>query len=83
METHQNSWHSVNKVVHDGIRCCVSNYYFSDGNLIDDFHVTTFRGRPSQKLRNVILKIDTLIRSNIRKIFKKGIKENPHQYRKK
>ncbi len=83
METHQNSWHSVSKVVHDGIRCCVSNYYFSDHKeSTNDFHVTTFRGRPTQRLRNVILKIDGLIRSNIRKVFSKGIKENAHKYRK-
>jgi len=84
METHQNSWHSVNKVGYEGIRCCVSNYYFSDETYrTDAFHVTTFRGRPSQKLRNVILKIDALLRTNIRKIFKKGIKENKHKYHNK
>ncbi len=83
MQTHKNSWHSVNKVFHDGIRCCVSNYYFSDDiHETNEFHVTSFRGRPSQKLRNVILKIDTLLRTNIRKIFKKGIAENTHKYRK-
>jgi len=84
METHKNSWHSVNKVRYDGIRCCVSNYYFSDNiEEKNDFHVTSFRGRPSQKLRNVVLKIDTLLRTNIRKIFKKGITENTHKYRRK
>ncbi len=83
METHQNSWHSVNRVRYDGVRCCVSNYYFSEGkNRIDDFHVTTFRGRPSQKIRNIILKVDGRLRSTIRKIFRKGIKENAHKYRK-
>ncbi len=83
MATHQKSWHSVNKVLHDGIRCCVSNYYFSDDNHeTQEFHVTSFRGRPSQKFRNVVLKIDTLLRTNIRKIFKKGIIENAHKYRK-
>ena len=29
MATHQRSWHSVNKVEGDTIRCCISNYYFS------------------------------------------------------
>ncbi len=86
METHEKSWHSVEKVTFDGIRCCVSNYYFSDTDKMlstNDFHVTTFRGRPSQQFRNIILRIDSSLRSNIRKIFKKGIKENKHQYQKK
>ena len=81
METHQDSWHSVNRVEYEGVRCCVSNYYFSDGpKSTDDFHVTTFRGRPSQKLRNIILRLDGNLRSTIRKIFRKGIKENAHKY---
>src|SRR5262249_12355100 len=29
METNRRSWHSVNPVQHDGVRCCVSNYFFS------------------------------------------------------
>ena len=29
METNKQSWHSVNIVITDKIRCCVSNYYFS------------------------------------------------------
>lgn len=28
MATHQQSWHSVSKVLIDDVRCCVSNYYF-------------------------------------------------------
>lgn len=85
MATHQTSWHSVNKVEVDKIRACVSNYYFSEtpiGNE-DFFHVTTFRGRPGQYLRNSILKLDSTLRMGIRKLFKKGIKENPHVYKKK
>ena len=84
MATHQKSWHSVNEVLVDDVRRCVSNYYFSKEPLLhdDDFHVTTFRGRPSQKIKDFILRIDNTIRSSIRKIFKKGIRENPHQYKK-
>ena len=85
MATHQNSWHSVNKVTKEKIRrCCVSNYYFSDKPIqsTDSFHVTSFRGRPSEKVKDFILKIDTGIRSGIRKVFKKGIRENPHKYNK-
>lgn len=84
MATHEKSWHSVNKVLSDQVRCCVSNYYFSKEPLLEDenFHVTTFRGRPNQNTRNIILKIDNGLRSFVRKIFKKGIIENPHHYKK-
>jgi hypothetical protein len=84
MATHQKSWHSVNKVTVDRSRNCVSNYYFSDTALtpIDRFHVTTFRGRPGQNLVNQILKIDSVLRMGVRKLFKKGIVENPHVYKK-
>ena len=84
MATHNASWHSVSKVETDGVRCCVSNYYFSEEPLTqnDQFHVTTFRGRPDQKLKNVILTSDGALRGAIRKIFKKGIRSNPHVYKK-
>lgn len=84
MATHRKSWHSVNKVLHDDVRCCISNYYFSDAPLLDsdDFHITTFRGRPSQKIKDIIFRFDNNLRSSVRKLFKKGIRENPHQYKK-
>ena len=84
MSTHKNSWHSVNKINTNEIRCCVSNYYFSKTPLLptDKFHITSFRGRPGQKFKDMILRIDNTIRTGIRKIFKKGIRENPHKYKK-
>ena len=84
MTTHQKSWHSVSKVLKEDIRCCVSNYYFSKQPLLesDTFHVTTFRGRSSEKVKDLFLRVDTTLRSNIRKLFKKGMRENPHQYKK-
>ncbi len=84
MATHQNSWHSVNKVLADNTRCCVSNYYFSDTPVrkTDTFHVTSFRGWPKQKIKDIVLQLDTTLRMSVRKIFKKGIRENPHQYKK-
>jgi|TARA_B110000908_G_C10189384_1_gene419708 Rps23 Pro-64 3,4-dihydroxylase Tpa1-like proline 4-hydroxylase len=84
MATHQSSWHSVSPVLVDSSRNCVSNYYFSNNPLQanDKFHVTTFRGRPGQVITNQVLKIDSFLRMNIRKLFKKGIKENPHVYKK-
>ncbi|MGY0391746.1 2OG-Fe(II) oxygenase [Bizionia sp. KMM 8389] len=84
MATHQSSWHSVSPVIADASRNCISNYYFSSNPLLenDTFHVTTFRGRPEQLLRNQILKVDSFLRMTLRKLFKKGIKENPHVYKK-
>jgi len=84
MATHNRSLHSVSKVNFDGFRCCISNYYFSRTPLFasDKFHVTSFRGRPENKLEDVILQIDMILRMTIRRIFKNGIKENPHVYKK-
>ena len=84
MATHSNSIHSVSPVNHNCSRCCVSNYYFSNTPLqvTDAFHVTSFYGRPENKTTNVILKLDTFLRMSLRKFFKKGIKENPHVYKK-
>lgn len=84
MATHQKSWHSVSKVLTDNIRCCISNYYFSEKPLLesDQFHVTTFRGNPSEKIKDKILQVDNFFRATARKFFKKGVRENPHQYKK-
>lgn len=84
METHNNALHSVSPIVYDGYRRCVSNYYFSDSPLKDSdrFHVTSFRGRPENKMADLVLQLDTFLRMTLRKIFKKGIKENPHVYKK-
>ena len=84
METHNNSLHSVSPVVHEGYRCCVSNYYFSNKPMReeDTFHVTPFRGRPENKLSDFVLRVDAQLRMIVRRFFKKGIKENPHVYKK-
>lgn len=84
MVTHNQSLHSVSPVIFDGLRCCISNYYFSKNPVYatDKFHVTSFRGRPEHKITDTILKIDTFLRMNLRKLFKKGIVENPHVYKK-
>ncbi|GAA4238217.1 hypothetical protein GCM10022291_27850 [Postechiella marina] len=84
MATHSKSWHSVNKVKVDSSRRCISNYYFNDLPLraSDKFHVTKFRGRPGDTLKNLILDADASLRMLIRKVFKKGIRKNPHIYKK-
>lgn len=84
MATHSTSWHSVNEVKVDVERQCISNYYFSSLPLQEhkSFHITTFKGRPNQKLLNAILSADGKLRMGIRKLFKKGIRKNPHIYKK-
>ena len=83
MATHHRSWHSVSPITADGFRCCVSNYYFADEPLRpdDQFHVTTFRGRPEQKVRDVLLRADASARMALRKVFSKGVVENEHLYK--
>jgi Rps23 Pro-64 3,4-dihydroxylase Tpa1-like proline 4-hydroxylase len=83
MATHEKSWHSVSQVLVDRSRCCVSNYYFSAKPLEDHeyFHVTSFRGRPEQPVRDLLLQGDIALRQGIRKVFKKGIVDNPHVYK--
>ncbi len=85
MATHNHSWHSVSKVNVPKTRCCVSNYYFSKTPWLDNskFHVTTFRGRPEEKLKDRVLQADAFLRNQARKFFKKGIIDNPHVYKKK
>lgn len=83
MVTNKKSWHAVSKVK-KGYRCCVSNYYFSKTPMIDEdyFHVTSFRGFPEEKIKDVVLKGDIALRSAIRKIFPKGAVETKHVYKK-
>ena len=84
MATHRSSWHSVNPVLEGSRRCCISNYYFSPVplDMQDYFHVTSFRGRPGQTVTDLALQTDILLRNGIRKVFQKGIIENPHVYKK-
>lgn len=85
MVTNQHSWHSVSKNVSDQQRCCISNYYFSDYPVGADeyFHPTSFRGRPDEPIRDVVLQADAAARGAIRKLFPKGVHDNKHTYKKK
>jgi Rps23 Pro-64 3,4-dihydroxylase Tpa1-like proline 4-hydroxylase len=84
MATHERSWHSVSQVTVDRSRCCISNYYFSAKPLEDHayFHITSFRGRPEQPVRDLVLQGDIALRQGIRKVFKKGVVESQHLYKK-
>jgi len=45
--------------------------------------VTSFRGRPEQPVRDLVLQGDIALRQAVRTVFKKGIVENKHVYKKK
>lgn len=84
MVTNTSSYHSVSKVVSDGKRCCVSNYYFSKipAEPKEYFHVTSFYGRPEEPVKDLALRADTFLRNFIRKFTKRRIVETKHIYRK-
>ena len=81
METNRSSWHSVNEIVHDGARCCVSNYYFStvSPDAEDYFHATSFRGEQAGA-DDLIMQIDNALRTKILKSLP-GLYKNPHVYK--
>lgn len=83
MITNRYSWHSVSPVLSDDLRCCVSNYYFSEKPADEQayFHVTSFRGRPGQPLRDLILRADASLRMAVRKIFPRGAVDSNHYYK--
>lgn len=74
MSTNDKSWHSVNEVRTDGIRRCVSNYYFSPNspNGYETTHVTYFMARPEQKFRRMLTKVDSDVRTVLRKVKRSG-----------
>jgi len=68
METNDKGWHSVNKVLVETPRCCVSNYYFSKESPKTDinyYHVTSFLGRPEEKWKRFLGRIDNFSRQLI------------------
>ncbi len=75
MATNDKSWHSVNEVKPDNLRCCVSNYYFSPNspNGYETAHVTYFQARPEQTVRRLITKADSDLRTLLRKVVKRGL----------
>ncbi len=78
METNKTSWHSVSPVNVDGPRCCVSNYYFSEvsPDETDYFHVTSFSGRPDEKLKRLIGSFDNALRNFVSTILGTGRGKN-------
>jgi len=84
MATGPQSWHSVTRVKSTDRRCCVSNYYFSSDPIGNEpyFRVTSFRGRPEQPIRDLVLRADSSLRQAIRKLRPQGIHRTTHLYKK-
>jgi len=74
METNKTSWHSVSCVMVERPRCCVSNYYFAkiSPDNSDYFHVTSFTGRPEEKIKRAFGIVDNALRSFVSKTLKIG-----------
>ena len=70
VETTKYSWHSVDPILNDIKRCGIRIYYFSETSPedYDYYHVTSFTGRPEQKLKRIYGKIDNLMRNSFVKI---------------
>lgn len=82
MLTNRSSWHSVNEVVGEGRRCCVSNYYFSrqSPDAEDYFHATSFRGEYGRGLADKVMQADNALRTAILGSGGGRIWRNPHVY---
>jgi Rps23 Pro-64 3,4-dihydroxylase Tpa1-like proline 4-hydroxylase len=83
MLTNQRSWHSVNKVVADAPRLCVSNYYFGAKPASETayLNVTTFAGRPDELIKRPLLKLDATVLNALGKTFPQLTKLTRHRLR--
>lgn len=83
METHDQAWHSVRPITREAPRLCLSNYYFGDTPMraAQRFHVTRFRARPGQPLRDALSRADGALRLWLRRAFKDGLGRQDHRYR--
>ena len=75
MATNDKSFHSVNEVKAATPRRCISNYYFSphSPNGYETFHVTYFMARPEQKIRRLLTRVDSDLRTFVRRFKKEGL----------
>jgi Rps23 Pro-64 3,4-dihydroxylase Tpa1-like proline 4-hydroxylase len=80
METNPWSWHSVNPIQTDQLRCCVSNYYFSPASPtgVEYFNVTSFSARPEQKALRAFTWADNKLRQIVRLVVPNGLGRKDH-----
>lgn len=83
MMTGTKSWHSVQEVTGDVPRVCLSSYFFRERPVetSDYRHVTFFAGRPEQRWRNLILRLEGSLRGFAGKLFPRLLLNNPHRRR--
>ncbi|MET0386203.1 MAG: 2OG-Fe(II) oxygenase [Polyangiales bacterium] len=69
MATHGTAWHSVSPVRSNRQRCCLWTYYYAPYSVQpqNDNHVPVFRGRPDQRLRDLVLRADSFARQSLYK----------------
>ena len=85
MATDRNSWHSVNVVRANGVRRCVSNYYFSPEppEAQPYFHATSFRTEHGKGLADLVMRADNGLRTAVLKLTGDKLYRNPHRYERK
>ncbi|WP_031495122.1 2OG-Fe(II) oxygenase [Bryobacter aggregatus] len=84
MQTDKTSWHSVSEVLAAGTRRCISNYFFTI-NPVDgqkDYHVTSFRGRPEEKFKDLLMQGDNALRQAVKETLGESVFKNKHVYKK-
>jgi len=81
MATSDRSWHSVQPVVADAARMCLSNYYFSPVRPGDHAYrnTTSFRGRPEEPVKKVMLRADSAMLNALGRLFPFLLRRNPHR----
>jgi len=82
MATDRRSWHSVNEVTGEGVRQCVSNYYFSkiSPDAQPYFHATSFRAEHGTGLSDLVMKVDNSLRTAVLRLTGDRLYRNPHRY---
>ena len=81
MGTTNKSWHSVRRVTAAARRVCLSNYYFSDVPFGGEVYrnVTSFRGRPEETMKRILLRVDSAFLNAIGKLFPFLLTRNKHR----
>lgn len=71
MKTNKHSWHSVSKLKINQPRCCISNYYFTRNSpeKYEYYHVTSFNGRPEEKVKRIYSYFDNFLRQKVSSVF--------------
>ncbi|XZF12605.1 2OG-Fe(II) oxygenase [Chitinophagaceae bacterium MMS25-I14] len=82
METHTASIHSVNEVTYEGIRACISNYYFSAVPLNQKpyVHKTTFYARPEDSVtKKLFFRAEGMAKNFLSRFFNNKATQTKHR----